>query len=307
MAAQLTTGSGLPFTPVSFAPWPAPASSACARGSPACPSQPVSDGSYVNPAAYAAPLPGTWGDAGRNSIRGPAQFSLDASVARVFRLRGRLNLEWRSRRPTSSIASRSRRSTPSSRARSSAMPTLANPMRRLQTTCCGFGSDHDAAALAAVVARADHRRRTQTAPPTFRASTHLVVQTVSVKDKNGKPIEGLTAQRLRRHRGRPAAGDCVRRVPAARRRASAVHATAVEQRRRRRCRHGDQHPPSPVPLPGDARYRGRRLLVLYFDLYNMPFFDQIRMYPGRAPVHRDADDPRRPGRDHGVPERRECA
>ena len=35
-----------------------------------------------------------------------------------------------------------------------------------------------------------------------------------------------------------------------------------------------------VPLPGDARYRGRRLLVLYFDLYNMPFFDQIRMYQG---------------------------
>jgi len=33
-----------------------------------------------------------------------------------------------------------------------------------------------------------------------------------------------------------------------------------------------------VPLPGDVRYRGRRLLVLYFDLYNMPFFDEIRMY-----------------------------
>jgi hypothetical protein len=29
---------------------------------------------------------------------------------------------------------------------------------------------------------------------TFRSSAHLIVQTVSVKDKNGKPVEGLTAK-----------------------------------------------------------------------------------------------------------------
>ena len=37
-----------------------------------------------------------------------------------------------------------------------------------------------------------------------------------------------------------------------------------------------------VPLPGDVRYRGRRLLILYFDLYNMGFFDQMRMYESAA-------------------------
>ena len=31
-------------------------------------------------------------------------------------------------------------------------------------------------------------------PATFATSTQLVVETVSVKDKNGKPVEGLTAK-----------------------------------------------------------------------------------------------------------------
>src|SRR5215212_2145124 len=30
--------------------------------------------------------------------------------------------------------------------------------------------------------------------PTFRSGTRLIVQTVSVKDKDGKPIEGLTTK-----------------------------------------------------------------------------------------------------------------
>ena len=53
------------------------------------------DGYYLNPAAYAAPVAGQWGNAGRNSVTGPAQFSLDASVARTFQLSPRLTLDWR--------------------------------------------------------------------------------------------------------------------------------------------------------------------------------------------------------------------
>src|SRR5438067_1747508 len=34
----------------------------------------------------------------------------------------------------------------------------------------------------------------QPARPTFRTSTQLIVETVTVKDKDGKPIEGLTAK-----------------------------------------------------------------------------------------------------------------
>jgi hypothetical protein len=49
----------------------------------------------LNPAAFAAPAPGQFGDAPRNSISGPAQFSLDLSVARTFQLTSRTTLDWR--------------------------------------------------------------------------------------------------------------------------------------------------------------------------------------------------------------------
>jgi hypothetical protein len=41
-------------------------------------------GKFLNPLAYAAPLPGQWGNAGRNSIIGPNQFSMNASMQRTF-------------------------------------------------------------------------------------------------------------------------------------------------------------------------------------------------------------------------------
>jgi hypothetical protein len=53
------------------------------------------EGYYLNPAAYAAPAPGQWGSAGRNSITGPSQFSMNASIARTFRVGDRLNMDWR--------------------------------------------------------------------------------------------------------------------------------------------------------------------------------------------------------------------
>jgi VWFA-related protein len=114
---------------------------------------------------------------------------------------------------------------------------------------------------------------------TFKSSAHLVVQTVSVKDKNGKPIKGLSAKdfvvtengqpqdiafiEYQELDQAPPAGDPTTR---------AVSPPAI----------GTVEPiTSPLvsaPLPGDQRFRGRRLLVLYIDLYNMPFFDQLRVY-----------------------------
>ncbi|HWC98055.1 MAG TPA: carboxypeptidase regulatory-like domain-containing protein [Candidatus Sulfopaludibacter sp.] len=41
-------------------------------------------GRFLNPAAYIAPLPGQWGNAARNSIVGPTQFALNASMQRTF-------------------------------------------------------------------------------------------------------------------------------------------------------------------------------------------------------------------------------
>ena len=132
VTSQLTTGSGLPFSPVSFL---AVSGTGVVGIRPSLTGQspaPAQAGSYANAAAYTAPAPGTWGDAGRNSIRGPAQFSLDMSVSRVFRLGGRWNLEWRL-----AVTNLLNRVTfaavdPVVTSPQFGFPTLANPMRTLQ-------------------------------------------------------------------------------------------------------------------------------------------------------------------------------
>jgi VWFA-related protein len=106
--------------------------------------------------------------------------------------------------------------------------------------------------------------------PVFRTATHLIVQTVTVKDKNGKPVQGLTAKDfIVTEDGRPQDIAFVeyQRIDDAP--TSSVTVTAGE--------------PAPVTqgtvaIPGDARYRGKRLIILYFDLYNMQFFDKMRMF-----------------------------
>jgi VWFA-related protein len=110
---------------------------------------------------------------------------------------------------------------------------------------------------------------------TFRSSAHLIVQTVSVKDKNGRPVEGLTAKDfIVTENGQPQEIafieyqklDGPAAAPASQSANAASEVQPVTQ------------PLTSVPLPGDQKYRSRRLLVLYIDLYNMPFFDQLRVY-----------------------------
>jgi hypothetical protein len=58
--------------------------------------QPIYDappGLFLNPAAYAVPASGQWGNAGRNTITGPHQFSLNTSLRRSFRLKDRYSLD----------------------------------------------------------------------------------------------------------------------------------------------------------------------------------------------------------------------
>jgi hypothetical protein len=95
LAGELNAGSGLPFTPVSFTAIPGTGVVGTRPRLTGAPIAPVIAGVYANVLAFAPPLPGTWGDAGRHSIRGPSQWSFDMSVARAFRTRSRLTLEWR--------------------------------------------------------------------------------------------------------------------------------------------------------------------------------------------------------------------
>src|ERR1700722_18011579 len=82
-------GTGLPDTPVYLAAVPGTGVTGTIR--PDLTGAPISmtrAGQHLNPAAYSAPLLGQWGTAGRNSITGPSQFTLDTSLARTFRLIG---------------------------------------------------------------------------------------------------------------------------------------------------------------------------------------------------------------------------
>jgi hypothetical protein len=50
---------------------------------------------YLNPAAFALPATGTTGNVGRNSLRGPAIWSLDMALSRIFRFHESQRLEFR--------------------------------------------------------------------------------------------------------------------------------------------------------------------------------------------------------------------
>ncbi len=111
-------------------------------------------------------------------------------------------------------------------------------------------------------------------PATFQASTQLVIETVVVKDKSGKPIEGLTAKDFSvTEDGAP---QTIRFFEYQK-----LELEALEK------------PPAPMPdrvipvpkltttqiapeAPGNTRYRDRRLLALYFDMTAMMPPDQLR-------------------------------
>jgi VWFA-related protein len=107
---------------------------------------------------------------------------------------------------------------------------------------------------------------------TFTSNTQLVIETVSVKDKSGKAIEGLAANdftvtedgmpqtikffEFQKFTDTPEAPLPPAAAPIAIPKLPSSHITAEK--------------------PGDTLYRDRRLLALYFDMSAMPPGDQIR-------------------------------
>jgi hypothetical protein len=85
----------MPFSPVYLAPVAGTGIVGPLRPSLTGASTQATDGHYLNPAAYMAPLPGQWGDAPRNSLTGPARFGFDLGVARTFQMLPRVSLDWR--------------------------------------------------------------------------------------------------------------------------------------------------------------------------------------------------------------------
>jgi hypothetical protein len=94
--AQVTAGSGLPQTPVYLAPVPGTGVTGTIRPDrTGAPLYIAANGYFLNSDAYTTPVNGQWGNAGRNSIRGPATFTMDAALARTLRLRGNYSLDVR--------------------------------------------------------------------------------------------------------------------------------------------------------------------------------------------------------------------
>jgi VWFA-related protein len=116
-------------------------------------------------------------------------------------------------------------------------------------------------------------QQTAQSPATFQTTTQLVIETVTVKDKNGNPVEGLSANDFTvTEDGIP---QTIRffefqRLPAAPEPLPAAANVAPL----RKLPHSHIEPEK----PGDVRYRDRRLLAIYFDLSAMPAGDQIRAF-----------------------------
>lgn len=85
---QVTVGSGLPETPLyGFLPVPGTGVTGVIRPDvTGAPLYSAPSGLHLNPAAFTAPAAGQWGNAGRDSLIGPSEFNLDASMVRTLRV-----------------------------------------------------------------------------------------------------------------------------------------------------------------------------------------------------------------------------
>src|SRR5688572_4276332 len=121
-------------------------------------------------------------------------------------------------------------------------------------------------------------------PPVFRSSTRLVVNTVTVRDRTGKVIEGLTAKdfvvtednerqdiafvEFQRLVGEPpppgvvAAAEPPAAAPAAQAAAAPAAPAAAAPAPEVSSVVAN---PIATPASGDIKYRNRRLLIFYFD------------------------------------------
>jgi trimeric autotransporter adhesin len=135
VTASLTAGSGFPETPVYLTNVAGTGvigtvrpnyTGASVTAAPA--------GLFLNPAAFAPPALGQWGDAGRDSITGPAQFALNSSIGRTIRLGSRLTGDWRldATNMLNTVTYTSYNTTVTSPL--FGLANSANTMRKLQTT-----------------------------------------------------------------------------------------------------------------------------------------------------------------------------
>ncbi len=131
--SSLTAGTGLPLTPLYPAAVPGTGFTGIRPDYTGASLYAAPEGLYLNPAAYSVPV-GAWGNAGRDSITGPAQLTFNGSLGRTFRLRDRYSLDLRvdSTNPLNHVTFTTWNTTILSP--QFGTPFSPNPMRSLQTT-----------------------------------------------------------------------------------------------------------------------------------------------------------------------------
>jgi hypothetical protein len=144
VVTTVSAGSGLPETPILLAAVPGTGFTGTIR--PDRTSEPIDSGAglaHLSTTAYQAPAAGQWGGAGRDSIEGPGQFSMNGSLARTFRLKDGFSLDLRAdgtnilnRVTYTSWNTALQYTAPSAPLTSSTfgLPAAANAMRSLQFT-----------------------------------------------------------------------------------------------------------------------------------------------------------------------------
>jgi len=133
--STIAYGTGLPETPSYLAAVPGTGFTGTIRPNPTgAPIYLSGAAAHLNVAAYTAPLTGQWGTAGRDSITGPGQFSLNSSLERTFRLNTKLNLT--ARVDATNMLNHGAFTGWFTTVNSTqfGLPAAANPMRSLQTT-----------------------------------------------------------------------------------------------------------------------------------------------------------------------------
>jgi hypothetical protein len=135
IATQITAGTGTPLTPIYLAAVNGTGVTGPIRpdytGAPLYSPPP---GLFLNPLAYTKAAASQWGNAGRNSITGPGQFSLGASLARTFQLHDRMNMDLRidALNALNNVRFPNWNTTVTSK--QFGLPSQANPMRSMQIT-----------------------------------------------------------------------------------------------------------------------------------------------------------------------------